>query len=155
PGTAAAGTEARATVAEATVHLAGLVAEQTAVDVRVVKARRDVAGTGQRRERAALHESGRTEDTGGARPLDRPLACQLRVFLLLLHLVLALGAIRVLLTHLAFVESHRRTGTARLVLAVVRLVLLFRRRRIVLVGAVGTRRRVLEGGEIDVGTAVL
>ena len=50
----AAGTEARATEAEAAVHLAGLVAEQTAVDVRVVEAAADVAGAGQRGERATL-----------------------------------------------------------------------------------------------------
>ena len=64
-----------------------------------------------------------TEDAGGPRLLDRLLARELRVLLVLLHLVLALGAIRVLLAHLAFVERHGRAGTARLVLAVVRLVL--------------------------------
>src|SRR5688572_28703654 len=44
--TTATRTEARATEAEATVHLACLVAEQTTVDVRVVEAARDVARTG-------------------------------------------------------------------------------------------------------------
>src|SRR5262249_34216966 len=89
------------------------------------------------------------------RLVDRLLASELRVLLLLLHLVLALGAIRVLLTHLAFIKRHRRTGTTGLVGAVIGLVLLFGRRWVVLVGAVRPRRRILERREIDVRAAIL
>src|SRR5262245_52875056 len=151
----AARTEARPAVSEPTVHLAGLVAEQTAVDVGVVEAARDVARAGQRGERAALLQRRRAEDAGVARLLDRLLAREDRVLLVLLHLVLALGAVRVLLAHLAFLEGLVRAGAAGLVGAVVGLVLLLGRRRVVLGRAVGARRRVLERGEIDVGAAVL
>ena len=95
-------------------------------------------------------ERGRAEDTGVARLLDRLLARELRVLLVLLHLVLALGAVRVLLAHLALVERHGRAGAARLVVAVVRLVLFLGRRRIVLRRAVRAGRRVLERREVDV-----
>src|SRR5262245_19805617 len=62
-GATAARPEARPAKAEAAVHLAGLVAEQTAVDVGVVEAARDVAGAGQRGERTALGQRGVAEDT--------------------------------------------------------------------------------------------
>src|SRR5205085_11162550 len=116
-GAAAAGTEPGAAVAEAAVHLAGLVAEQAAVDVGVIEAARDVAGAGQRGERAALGQRGRPQDARGPRLLDRLLASELGVVEVLLHLVLTLGPIGVLLAHLAFVEPHRRAGAARTVLA--------------------------------------
>jgi len=47
-----------------------------------------------------------------ARLVDRLLASQLRILRHALHLVLTLGAVRVLLSHLALVERQRRTGTA-------------------------------------------
>ena len=100
-------------------------------------------------------ERRRAEDTGVPRLLDRLLARELRVLLVLLHLVLALGAVRVLLAHLALVERHRRAGAARLVVAVVRLVLFLGRRRVVLRRAVRARRRVLERREVEVRAAVL
>src|SRR4030095_12317066 len=125
------------------------------VDVGVVEAARDVARTGQRRERAALLQGRRTEDAGVARLLDRLLARELRVLLVLLHLVLALGAVRVLLAHLAFFEGHRRAGATRLVLAVIGLVLLLGRRRVVLRRVRRVRRRVGLAVVDDVDAAVV
>src|SRR5690606_9264349 len=78
-GAAAARAGALQAVAPAALHLADLVADQAAIDVAILEARREVARAGDRGERTALLRVERAEDAGGARGVHRLLAGELRI----------------------------------------------------------------------------
>src|SRR5262249_42713361 len=110
---ATAGADAVHAVAPAARHLAGLVADEAALDVAVVETGGEIAGRRQRREGSALLRLPHAQAARGARAAVALLLGQRRVDVLdLLDLVLAGLLVGVLLAHLALFEGHLGSGAA-------------------------------------------